>query len=148
MIITNASSLPITASGTPNVQGALDNWFSLLTIGKITKSVVNYQLSEVVTDYEVQAVLQPWTTKQLQIKEEGQRAWERQTLHVKGTDLEFCLDDRALVKGKRYRIIQKFEWQNYGYIEYQLIEDYGQTSSEIVSETISTSETTGGELGT
>lgn len=147
-MITNASSLPITSSGVPNVQGALDDWFSTMTIGKITKSVVDYQLSEVVTNYEVQAVLQPWATKQLQFKEEGQRAWEKQTLHVRGTDLEFCLDDRALIMGKKYRIIQKFEWQNYGYIEYQLIEDYGQTSQAIISENVSTSETAGGELGT
>lgn len=147
-MITNGNTLPIFSSGVPNVQDALSNWFTSLSIGKITKSVVNYHLKEVVSWATYQAVLQPFTTKQLQIKPEGQRVWQWETLHVKGTDSEFCLDDQVFIGVKKYRIMQKFEWSQYGYIEYQIIEDYGQEIPASISETIGNSENVGGTIGT
>ena len=147
-MITNGNTLPIFTSGVPNVQDALSNWFTTLSLGKITKSVVNYHLQEVVTWANYQAVLQPFTTKQLQIKPDGQRAWAWSTLHIKGTDSEFCLDDQVFIGNKKHRIMQKFEWSDYGYIEYQLIEDYGQDIPVSVSESVGASESQEVQLGT
>lgn len=145
-MIVNAKDLSIQTSGVPNMADALSNWFSQLKIGKVVKTVVDFQLSESVSYYDVLAVLQPFTTRQLQVKPEGQRAWQWFTLHIKSPDLEFCLDEIALIKNRKYRIMQKFEWEDYGYIEYQLVEDYGQIQSVAISEGVSISEITGGEI--
>jgi len=142
-MIANAKDLSINTSSVPNVSDALSNWFSQLKIGKITKTVVDFQLSESISYYDVLAVLQPFTTKQLQIKPEGQRSWQWYTLHIKAPGVEFCLDEVALIKGKKHRIMQKFEWEDYGYIEYQLVEDYGQIQNVAVSEDLLVSETQG-----
>lgn len=145
-MITNASSLPIQTSGRPNVQDALSDWFSTLSIGTITKSVVDFQLQEVESFSNYQAVFQPFTTKKLQVKPEGQRTWDWHELHVKGTDLEFCLDDKVIIRGKKCRIMQKFEWREYGYTEYQLIEDYGQAIESSIGENVSLAETSAGVI--
>ena len=139
-MITNGSSLSIQTSGRPNLQDALSDWFTNFKIGTIVKTVVDFQLQEVVTYLEYQAVYQPFTTKQLQVKPEGQRAFDWHTLHVKGTDVEFCLDDVVIIRGKRCRIMQKFEWREYGYTEYQTIEDYGQAMRASVSDSVKVSE--------
>jgi hypothetical protein len=137
-MITNASSLPLTsASNLPNVQGALDNWLVKMLIGTIVKSTIDFQLSETVSWVEYQVVLQPFTTKKLQVKPEGQRAWAWWELHIKGTDQEFCLDDQIFIKDKKCRIMQKFEWASYGYTEYQVVEDFGQLGSKSIAETSS-----------
>lgn len=139
-MITNASDKSIDFSIVPNVEDALSGWLRKVIVAKITKSVVNFRLVESKTVYEIFAVRQPFTTKQLAIKPEGQRAWQWETLHIRGTELELCLDDQVLIDGKKYRIMQKMEWQDRGYIEYQLVEDWGQIDSISISESSNISE--------
>jgi len=133
-MITNASDKTLDFSIVPNVEDALSGWLRKIHVATITKSVVNFRAVEERTVYEIFAVRQPFTTKQLAIKPEGQRAWQWETLHVRGSDVEFCLDDQVLIDGKKYRIMQKMEWQDRGFIEYQLVEDWGQVDSVSISE--------------
>ena len=136
-MIINASSKPIGHCGLPNIQDALLGWMQKITISLLTKSVVDYQLKETNTNYETFGVLQPFTTKQLIIKPIGQRAWNWYSLWLKGTDIELHMDDVFLILGKRFRVMQKFEWDQYGFIEYQVIDDFGQNMSNTVNENIS-----------
>lgn len=124
-MIKDASSIPLTAnSGTlPNVSGALLNWFQILTFTTIVKTVVNFQLVETTTTQDYQAVIQPFTAQQLMIKPEGQRLWKWFTLHS-FTDLILVPDDIATIQGVAYRVMGKWDWKEYGYIEYHLVEDY------------------------
>lgn len=140
-MIINAADSKINLSGSiPSVEDALSDWLKTIKIGVTTKSVVDFQLSESIEYIDVLAVLQPFTTKQLQIKPEGQRSWEWHTLHIKGTHQEFCLDDHVFIDGMRFRIMQKFEWQRYGFIEYQIIQDFGNTQDALIEENLSASE--------
>ncbi len=125
MGIVNGSSrtLSQTSSSVPNVSEALDGWFKLTSVSTIVKTVVDYQTVETVTTKNIIAVLQPFTSRQLVIKPEGQRAWAWYTLHVKDSD-DFALDDIITISSVKYRIMQKFEWKDYGYFEYQVIQGF------------------------
>ena len=127
---------------TPNVEDALSGWLRKVIIGKIIKSIVDFQVVESRQIYEIFAVRQPFSTKQLLIKPEGQRAWQWESLHIKGSELEFCLDDQIIIDGKKYRIMQKWEWQDRGYINYDIVEDWGQNFSSSISENVSITEIT------
>lgn len=141
-MIINASDSKKNLSGSiPDVEDALSDWLKAMKIGVVTKTISDFQLSESIEYIDVLAVLQPFTTKQLQIKPEGERSWEWQTLHIKGTHREFCLDDQVYIDGMKFRIMQKFEWQRYGFIEYQIIQDFGKNQSHSITENIQTSET-------
>ena len=136
-----AADSKINLSGSiPSVEDALSDWLKTIKIGVTTKSVVDFQLSESIEYIDVLAVLQPFTTKQLQIKPEGQRGWDKISLWIKGSDTEFCLDDFIYVDSKKYRIYQKFEWKNYGYIEYQAIQSFGHDSFAIINESVGVTE--------
>ena len=139
-MITNASDSPISVCNLPNVQDVLSGWFQKMTMSVLTKAVVNFKLVETSNSFEIMAVRQPFTTKQLMIKPEGQRAWQWETLHMKGTDYEPCLDDVVLFGTKRYRIMQKFEWSQYGYLEIQMIEDFGVSRTELLGDNVSITE--------
>lgn len=140
MIVNAANSKINLSGGIPNVEGTLSDWFKTMKIGVTVKTVVDFQLSETINYVDIQAVLQPFTTKQLQLKPEGQRSWNWETLHVKGTDQEFCLDDHVYIDGMKYRIMQKFEWQRYGFLEYQIIQDFGKNQSASISDNMKVTE--------
>lgn len=139
-MINNASDKPLGFSSTPNVESALSGWMRKIYVAKLTKTIVNFRVQETRTVYEVFAVRQPFTTKQLAIKPEGQRAWQWDTLHVKSNDVEFCLDDQIFIDDKKFRVMQKFEWNDRGYIEYQIVEDWGQNLNLGISESVSAQE--------
>lgn len=139
-MITNACDNSIVPSTLPNLQGALDNWYQKVVISILTKSNIDFQLSETASSVEYMVVVQPFTTRQLIIKPEGQRAWNWYTIHVKGTDFEPCMDDVIFFDKKRYRIMQKFEWSQYGYTEIQAVEDFGVSKTTDIIENIEISE--------
>jgi hypothetical protein len=108
----------------PNISGALDNWFQQLKMSVVTKTIINMIVTEVLTEQTIMAVRQPLSARQLYIKPEGQRGWNWETLHVKGENTNFQLDSVVVFNGIRYRVMQKNEWQEYGYVEYHITQDF------------------------
>ena len=148
MKLTNAADKPLGFSSTPNVEDALSDWLRPITVAKLTKAVVDFEVSEEKVYHKVMAVRQPASTKQLMILPYGQRAWQIDSLHVKASEIEFCLDDQFFIDDKKFRVLQKWEWGDRGYFNYLITEDWGQSFSISVSESVSASESVGGELGT
>lgn len=148
MKLTNAADKPMNFSATPNVEDALSGWLRTLKVAKITKTIIDFEVSEAREYFDVQAVRQPASTKQLMILPYGQRAWQIDSLHIKASEVEFCLDDQFFIDDKKYRVLQKWEWGDRGYINYLVTEDWGQSFNQAASESISTAETVGGEIGT
>ena len=133
-IIGNAASIPLNAnSGTvPNVNDAIIDWFQPMVFGVVTKTVVNFQLVETKTSINFAGVWQPLTDRQLMIKPEGERAWKWFWLHA---DPSLILEPDAVVTylGVQYRVMAQKDYRLYGYVEYQLVEDYtgaGPTEAE------------------
>lgn len=125
MPILNARDVLLSANpGTlPNVQDAMTSWFQVLTFTKIKKEIVNFQLVETSESTTFCGVRQPFTAQQLSMKPDGQRNWKWETIHA-FPNLILKPDDVIVFSGCVYRVMQKTDYKEYGYIEYQIVQDY------------------------
>lgn len=127
-MILNASDTSLyDNSGTlPNMGSAILDYFQRLQLSRITKSVDNFEVQEVVTPLLLYGVVQPFSARMLTMKPEGQRSWRWFTLHCDpSTRLE--IDDQVWIKNFLYRVLQILDYTDYGYLEYHLIQDYQNT---------------------
>ena len=122
-MIINAKDKGLNYSGLPQVGEVLPPWFQALTFDIITKSLVDYELQEVIVQVKTQGVRQPFTAQKLAIKPEGQRAWKWETLH-RLPNVPIKVDDIVVFGNTRYRVMNKWDWSEYGYIEVELCQGY------------------------
>lgn len=127
MTIFNGSLRPLSMStaSIPNMSDALDSWFVSISVSVVTKTVdqTTFNVTEVLTAKTIQAVKQALSSRDLQVKPEGQRAWSWEQLHVKEGDV-FNLDDVVIISNVRYRIMNKWDRRDYGYYEYHICQDF------------------------
>lgn len=124
-MITNANTQNINcdANSMPDVTDAVQSLLQPVTMQLVRKTVVAGRIQEVVQTIQTLASRQPFTAQQLNIKPEGQRAWRWQMIHAT-PDLKLKTDDRIKLHGTPYRIMEKYDWTEYGFILYHAIEDY------------------------
>lgn len=124
-MITNGKDTPLASSPgrLPDVSDVLPDWFQRLRFDIITKSVVDYELSEVVVPVATYGVRQPMSAQQLAIKPEGQRAWKWETIHCL-PDVPLRIDDIVVFGKQKYRVMQKWDWSEYGYQEVHICQEY------------------------
>jgi hypothetical protein len=108
---------------TPQMQGALANWQRPMTFITTIKELVDFEVVETKTEINFKGVWQPYNSQQLNLKPEGQRAWKWFTCHAE-TRVQLDPDEIISYNGKDYRVMEKRDYNEYGYIEYHLIEDY------------------------
>lgn len=123
--IFNASSVLLNQNpGTlPNVSRALLNWFQPLNFVTIVKTVVNFAVVETLTTVNFLGVRQPFTPQMLLMKPEGERQWKWETIHAL-PGLILSPDDIITFLGVNYRVMQKLDWKEYGYVQYDIVQDY------------------------
>lgn len=111
-------------SGMPQVGGALSGWQMPIMLAKITEAVVEgfTQLSETVVKFK--GVIQPLSPKQIELKPEGQRAFEWLQIHCNLGQLQLSTGDRIRYNGKLYKLMADNDWNLNGYLEYHVIRDY------------------------
>lgn len=129
MPIRNASSIPLNqqpSGTTPDVSGAMRDYFQPLVFEKITRTVVGFEGQETTVPISCYGVWQPFTARQLFYKPEGQRAWSWFTLNA---DLSFTLDvaDIVIWRGKQTRVMSRKDFGLYGYVQYELVQDWQVT---------------------
>lgn len=122
-MIVNAKDKSLSYSGLPQVGEVLPSWFQTMTFDVVTKAVVNYEVQEVLSSITTQGVRQPMSAQQLAIKPEGQRAWKWETLHCL-PDVKLRVDDVVIFNGVKYRVMQRWNWSEYGYLEYHICQAY------------------------
>lgn len=122
-MITNAKNKPLTYSGLPQMGEVLPSWFQTLTFDVITKSLVDYEVVETTSTITTQGVRQPMSAQQLAIKPEGQRAWRWETIHCL-PDVVLKIDDVIIFNDIRYRVAHRWDWREYGYVEYEIHQAY------------------------
>lgn len=124
-MITNASNTPLdVATGTvPNVGGALTDWFQPMEFTTIVKQTVGFQVVEVPTSVPFRGVIQPLKARELLMKPEGQRAWTWYQLHAT-PDLKLKVDDIVTYRGVPTRVMALKAYDIYGYIEYELVQNW------------------------
>ena len=129
-MIMNGKDFKIGArSNLPDVSDALLDWFQNMTFDLITKAITDYDLTETATTISTKGVRQPFSAQQLSIKPEGQRAWKWETLHCL-PNVKLNPDDIVVFNGVRYRVMEKLDYSEYGYLEYHIIQDYTAATNE------------------
>ena len=118
----------LAASALPDVGSVITGWFQRMTFGKISKSQVNGYTQEIVTEICSAGVRQPYSPQELKILKEGERSWDWSKLHC-AVDVQLRLDDRVLISGVKFRVMKKTDYTEYGYLEYDIIEDYDDSPS-------------------
>ena len=110
----------------PNMSSTLNGWEVPITLEIIRQNISGGDL--VVTNKKInfKGVWQPLRMEQLQFKPESQRSWSWYWLHTK-TNLRLNTADKVYFKNIRYKVMSVKDYGIYGYYEYELVEDYGQT---------------------
>lgn len=122
-MIINAKDKPINQSGLPQVGEVIVSWFQPLIFDVVTKIIEDYEVHEEIVQVVTQGVRQPMSAKQLAIKPEGQRAWSWETLHCL-PNVKLKIDDIVIFDNTRYRVTERWDWTEYGYLEYHICQAY------------------------
>ena len=125
MIIGNAAdrSISLQNGTTPDVSGALFDWFQPMTFETVVKTTQGFQVVETPTTYNFQGFIQPLTERQLLLKPEGQRAWTWFMMHAQPS-LVLQVDEVVFWLGKQTRVMARKDYMLEGYVEYQLVQDW------------------------
>ncbi len=111
----------------PNMSSALLNWFQKLTFIKIQKTVVDFDTVEAEQEYYAQGVKYVMKPQDVQTKPEGQRMWIWSTI-LALPDLVLEPDEIIQFGTIRYRVKDKYDWKEYGFIQYDIIQDYQRST--------------------
>lgn len=107
----------------PFVGDALFDWFQPMVFEMVTKTVRNFQVYETGEEISFMGVWQPLQAFQLYLKPEGQRTWSWYLCHSDPT-LNLNTDEIISYLGVHYRVMAKKDYKLYGYMEYELVEDW------------------------
>ena len=107
----------------PDVSGAMLGWFQKMTVEIICKTIINFRVVETLRTVNFSGVIQPFTDQQINMMPIGQRAWRWYTLHAE-TSLDLKIDDVMLYSDVKYRVQSKANYNKYGYVKYNLVEDF------------------------
>lgn len=77
-----------------------------------------------VTAISFTGVIQPLNPKLIELKPEGQRAWEWLQVHCTSGVLDLDTDDQIIYNQKNFKVMAVNDYSLNGYVEYHLIRDY------------------------
>lgn len=115
----------IFASTVPQAGPSMRAWFQKLALVLVRKQIVDFEEKEVREPFTTNGVIQPLSTRELEMKPEGQRAWEWQMLHCEN-GLTLIPDEIVEYHGTKYRVMGQKSYSAYGYLYYELVNDYGR----------------------
>ena len=107
----------------PNMRGAVIGLFRPLEITVITTSIVKGLSQEVRKTYASAGTLQPMKARAVMLKPEGDRTLKWFVLHA-GREIQLKPNDVVVRKGVPYRVMAVWPWEDYGFMKYELTEDY------------------------
>ena len=119
----NRRSVQEAASVLPSLRSTIAGWFQPLILSRVTKTIVDREVKEVARVQQCFGVIQPFSPRQLTIKPEGQRSWIWKMLHTT-PDVNLNPDEEFTIRGTRYRVMSQNGYDEYGYIQYELVQDY------------------------
>ncbi len=125
-VIQNAANLPLDqqSQGTvPDVSGALQNYYQPLVFTLVSKSEASFQVVEVGMNINMAGVMQPFEPQDLKLLPEGERNWKYWWLHAQ-PGVSLFPDDVVQYNGTQFRVKGKNDNTLYGYVEYELVEDF------------------------
>lgn len=123
-MITNAKDKTLAQSqDLPNMSEVVSSFTQPITFVLITKSTVDGYLQETTHEIETRGMIVPLSPQRISIKPEGQRAWKWDQLFCL-TDVSMNIDDQIIYDNEKFRIMSKTDYSKYGFIEYEIVQDY------------------------
>lgn len=110
----------------PKIRSAMNGWMQRMTLTKITEQrVVDGLVQNVEKSFTLRGTIQPLNPRQIELKPEGQRAWQWLQIHVKASHASL-LQPNDIIKylGKTYKIMGQNDYSLNGYVEYHAVKDY------------------------
>lgn len=116
-------SVSESASPLPDMSGTIRGYFRPLVMVRVRKTVKDCRVSESQVEIRCAGMIQPFGSRDLRMKPEGQRSWKWVMLHCT-PDVALENDEEFTIHGTRYRVMAQFPYQDYGYRQYELVQDY------------------------
>ena len=113
------------ASVLPSMGNAISAWFRPLDLVRRITQLRDREavISEV--PLRCMGVIQPLMGRELVMKPEGQRAWNWNMLHT-SSDVSLNPGEDFTVNGKKYRVMSDKGYSDFGFIYYEIVQDYGR----------------------
>lgn len=112
------------SSGMPQMRAAFSGWFKPITLVRVTDVNTNGFITKQETMFTFKGTVQPLSAEEIQLKPEGQRAFQWLQIHALKSPNNLLVDDRIVFNGVRYKIMQIRDYSLNNYIEYHAIWDY------------------------
>lgn len=109
--------------GMPKIKKAIKKWQTDITLIKITESIVDFEVSEVETEYSFKGVVQPLSLQELKAKPEGERHWQWLMIHTQ-INIELEVGDKIKYQDKDFKVMGKKDYELNNYYEYHIVKDY------------------------
>jgi hypothetical protein len=117
----------MTAAGLPNMMPAVNAWAQTLQFVVVGRESVDFKTVETYSPIKGRGMRVPMTAQQLQIKPEGQRAWKWERIFC-SPSIQLEVNDIIIFglnsKETRYRVMAKTDYSEYGYLEYEIVQDF------------------------
>ncbi|MBZ5673707.1 MAG: hypothetical protein LAP61_05615 [Acidobacteriia bacterium] len=110
-------------SGMPRVGAAFAGWQNKIELLKRSQTVVDGLVQSIDSPFSFTGVMQPLSPNQIELKPEGQRAFEWLQIHCTSGPLNLDPNDRIFFNEKLYKIMAQNDYSLNGYIEYHAIQD-------------------------
>jgi len=118
----NTRTLSQSSASLPSVENAILHLLQPTRIGKVhTVLAKGYSRDNIIT-YDTMASRQPMA-EQLALSKMGDRSWRWHVIHV-SSNVIFQTGDIIIINKIQYRIMEKTDWAEYGYIEYHAVEGF------------------------
>lgn len=122
----NTRSVSDTALALPSVQSTILGWFRPLVLGVQTRRVVAGEVKYTTQRKNCRGVIQPFAPQELVIKPEGERSWDWKHLYTT-PDVQLVNGQTFFIKGTPYRVMSTIDYSEYGYVGYELVQNYEPT---------------------
>lgn len=111
-------------TGQPQVGGTLNGWMSRICLGMIRQSIVDGLPVELETSFNFVGMIQPLSTRKLELKPEGLRSFKWLQIICPAGMLELHEGDKITYRGERFKLMADSDYKLNGYIEYHVIKDF------------------------
>lgn len=101
----------------PNMSNTIKDWFLPITFGVVKTSIVDYEKVNTIEYIDTNGVVQPYKPEPLEIQQAGVRSWSWLMIHCL-PDLQVYNNEYIIYNDVRYKILQRNNYNEYGYIEY------------------------------
>ncbi len=115
--------LALASAALPDMTAGLAGLLQPMTFVKVTKTNVDGLVQEIENKVRTTATRYPMKPQEVALKPEGQRTWKWETL-LAVADLILKPDDIVKFDGQPYRVMGKSDWKEYGFVQYDLAQDF------------------------